>query len=175
MRDLAAVLLTLFFFLVQHEDFLEVELSPNFSLGAAFTTIATTTTHPPPPQSLIMTVTDELKKYSLVALVVVIAYQVIGIILAVLSGSAYVKGPALLAFFLNVVAASLVLCGKAAGKHTALAVLFGISAVMYVVEVLLTAILVLPRVGIFMSMAAAAIRRRRARRRKGRVPRRRRH
>ena len=39
MRDLAAVLLTLFFFLVQHEDFLEVELSPNFSLGAAFTTI----------------------------------------------------------------------------------------------------------------------------------------
>ena len=49
-----------------------------------------------------MTVTDELKKYSLVALVVVIAYQVIGIILAALSGSAYVKGPALLAFFLNV-------------------------------------------------------------------------
>ena len=93
-----------------------------------------------------MTVTDELKKYSLVALVVVIAYQVIGIILAALSGSAYVKGPALLAFFLNVVAASLVLCGKAAGKHTALAVLFIISAVMYVVEVLLTAILVLPRV-----------------------------
>ena len=100
-----------------------------------------------------MTVTDELKKYSLVALVVVIAYQVIGIILAALSGSAYVKGPALLAFFLNVVAASLVLCGKAAGKHTALAVLFIISAVMYVVEVLLTAILVLPRVGIFMSMS----------------------
>ena len=33
-----------------------------------------------------------------------------------------------------------------AGKHTALAVLFIISAVMYVVEVLLTAILVLPRV-----------------------------
>ena len=34
-----------------------------------------------------MTVTDELKKYSLVALVVVIAYQVIGIILAALLGS----------------------------------------------------------------------------------------
>ena len=43
-----------------------------------------------------MTVTDELKKYSLVALVVVSAYQVIGIILAALSGSAYVKGPATL-------------------------------------------------------------------------------
>ena len=96
------------------------------------------------------------KKYAIAVLVVVLLYLVIGIVLSVLSASSWTLAPAVVAFFLNIAACSMMLCCNSKINSTGclcgVVVCSTIAGVLYLVNLVLQAIIVIPLLAVMLSM-----------------------